>query len=193
MVRFNKRRVPLLRNETEACIKPMAEQEKGSQMKHALVLLLFLCGCNRNPYSSENSGKPEPLRLTEKGLQFVDTPFGEILVIFDKVEPHSGGYRVRARIGNPLEAEISGLTLTVAWHPITKPQLPSLWNQKICNIPETIGAGHWAIVDFTLQPMSASDFEGPVIVNVTVRTVENHPPPPFDHPTRIPSKLPRTR
>jgi hypothetical protein len=86
----------------------------------------------------------------EKGYSLLKTPFCNLLVITENVEPYLDGYKIHLKIGNPTSTDFSGFSLIYSSYQTTNffETVQTITN----SVTDKLVSGYWTPVNFVLAP-----------------------------------------
>lgn len=119
----------------------------------------------------------------DRSYQRVDSSVGQFLVVLDHVEPYLDGQRVTLLIGNPNNATFAGMKIKASWSrripdsTLDEKKLQLAWQEfnssqkeKEITLTDTLRAGYWNKVRFTVAPAKSDDF-GQLGIALTVNSI----------------------
>ncbi|MGD1087525.1 MAG: hypothetical protein ABR955_02215 [Verrucomicrobiota bacterium] len=86
------------------------------------------------------------------GSGLLKTPFGNLFISTESIEPYQGGYLVHLKIGNPTTAHFNGFSLICSTYQTTN--AIGTFHSFTNDFPDELSAGYWTPVAFALVPAS---------------------------------------
>jgi hypothetical protein len=91
----------------------------------------------------------------EKGYGLLKTPFGNLFISTESIEPYLDGYKIHLKIGNPTSAHFNGFSLICSTYQTTN--VNGTFHAFTNDFTDELSAGYWTPVDFVLAPASMED------------------------------------
>ena len=91
----------------------------------------------------------------EKGYGVLKTPFGNLFISTESVEPYLDGYKIHLKIGNPTCAHFNGFSLICSTYQNTN--VIGTFHAFTNEITDELSAGYWTPIDFVLAPASMDE------------------------------------
>jgi hypothetical protein len=89
------------------------------------------------------------------GYGSLKTPFGNLFISTESVEPYLDGYLIHLKIGNPTTAHFNGFSLICSTYQTTN--ATGTFHAFTNDFPDELSAGYWTSVAFVLAPASMDE------------------------------------
>jgi len=122
----------------------------------------------RNLYSSA------PVNPQNKGYGFLNTPFGNLLLSTESVNPYLDGFKIHFSIGNPTSARFNGFSLICSTFESTN--FLGTLRYFTNDFTDSLPPGRWTPIDFVLAPANMDEIRN-ASVSIQLNQLSLLPPP----------------
>ena len=127
-------------------------------------------------YQSRYAFSSAPIAPQDKGYAFLKTPFGNLLVGTENVEPYLDGYKIHLKIGNPTNIRFNGFSLI--YSTFSDSNVFATFHAITNNITDDLVPGYWTPIDFVLAPATMEEVRNAsVSVELNQLTLLRRPSP----------------
>jgi hypothetical protein len=106
-------------------------------------------------YAYQFAGNSVSISPDGNGSGLLKTPFGNLYISTESIEPYQGGYLIHLKIGNPTTAHFNGFSLICSTYQTTN--ATSTFHAFTNDFSDELSAGYWTPVDFVLAPASMDE------------------------------------